>query len=95
MSARANDVEPFGYLNFMFEQLPTATTVEALEALSMTTTSRLARQNNLVDGVSHFSDESSLSTIWHAGEVCLPIVHAHVQRITGAPAKLLSKILGP
>lgn len=33
MSARANDVEPFAYLSFVFEQLPTATTVQALEAL--------------------------------------------------------------
>ena len=33
MSARANDVEPFAYMSFVFEHLPTATTVEALEAL--------------------------------------------------------------
>lgn len=33
MTARANGVEPFAYLSYVFEQLPTATTVEALEAL--------------------------------------------------------------
>jgi len=33
MTARANEVEPFEYLNEVFEQLPTATTVEAIEAL--------------------------------------------------------------
>jgi transposase len=33
MSARANDVEPFEYLMYVFEHLPTATTVEQLEAL--------------------------------------------------------------
>jgi transposase len=33
MTARANGIEPFAYLSYVFEQLPTATTVEALEAL--------------------------------------------------------------
>jgi transposase len=33
MSARANEVEPFEYLTYVFEHLPTATTVEELEAL--------------------------------------------------------------
>jgi transposase len=33
MSARANDVEPFEYLMYVFEHLPTATTMEQLEAL--------------------------------------------------------------
>ena len=33
MTARANGVEPFEYLSEVFEQLPSATTVEALEAL--------------------------------------------------------------
>jgi transposase len=33
MSARANDVEPFEYLMYVFEHLPTTTTVEELEAL--------------------------------------------------------------
>jgi hypothetical protein len=33
MSARANDVEPFEYLMYVFEHLPTATTVEQFEAL--------------------------------------------------------------
>jgi transposase len=33
MTARANGVEPFEYLSELFEQLPTATTVEAIEAL--------------------------------------------------------------
>jgi transposase len=33
MSARANDVEPFEYLVYVFEHLPSATTVEAFEAL--------------------------------------------------------------
>ena len=33
MTARANEVEPFAYLCYVFEHLPTATTLEALEAL--------------------------------------------------------------
>jgi transposase len=33
MTARANDVEPFAYLNLLFERLPAATTVEEIEAL--------------------------------------------------------------
>src|SRR5258708_6676714 len=33
MPARLNDVEPFAYLTDLFERLPAATTVEALEAL--------------------------------------------------------------
>ena len=33
MTARVNDVEPFAYLTHLFEHLPLATTVEALEAL--------------------------------------------------------------
>ncbi len=33
MTARANGVEPFDYLSYVFEQSPIATTVEALEAL--------------------------------------------------------------
>ena len=33
MTARLNDVEPFAYLSHLFERLPMATTVEALEAL--------------------------------------------------------------
>lgn len=33
MTARANGVEPFEYLSALFELLPTATTVEAIEAL--------------------------------------------------------------
>ena len=33
MTARANGVEPFEYLSDLFEQLPSATTVEAIEAL--------------------------------------------------------------
>ena len=33
MTARANEVEPFEYLSAVFEQLPAATTVEAIEAL--------------------------------------------------------------
>jgi hypothetical protein len=33
MTARANGVEPFEYLSELFEQLPAATTVEAIEAL--------------------------------------------------------------
>jgi transposase len=33
MTARANGVEPFEYLSELFEQLPAATTVEAVEAL--------------------------------------------------------------
>jgi transposase len=32
MTARANGVEPFAYLSYVFEQLPSATTVEALKA---------------------------------------------------------------
>ncbi len=33
MTARANGVEPFAYLRYVFDQFPIATTVEALEAL--------------------------------------------------------------
>ncbi len=33
MTARANGVEPFEYLSEVFEQLPAATSVEAIEAL--------------------------------------------------------------
>jgi transposase len=33
MTARANDIEPFAYLSYLFDQLPTATTVAALEVL--------------------------------------------------------------
>jgi transposase len=32
-SARANGLEPYKYLNYVFENLPAADTVEALEAL--------------------------------------------------------------
>jgi len=32
-SARANGLEPYTYLNYVFEHLPAADTVEALEAL--------------------------------------------------------------
>lgn len=32
-SARANGLDPYAYLNYVFEKLPTADTVEALEAL--------------------------------------------------------------
>jgi transposase len=33
MSARANEVEPFEYLSEVFDQLPAATTLEAIDAL--------------------------------------------------------------
>jgi len=33
MTARANGIEPFAYLSELFDRLPTATTVEAVEAL--------------------------------------------------------------
>jgi hypothetical protein len=33
MTCRANEVDCFEYLSYVFEHLPTATTVEALEAL--------------------------------------------------------------
>jgi transposase len=33
MTARANDVEPYAYLNHLFEHLPAARTVEQIEAL--------------------------------------------------------------
>ena len=33
MTARANGLEPFEYLSEVFEKLPVATTVEAIEAL--------------------------------------------------------------
>ena len=33
MTCRANDVEPYAYLNYLFEQLPAASTVEQIEAL--------------------------------------------------------------
>jgi len=32
-SARANGLEPYRYLNYVFENLPAANTIEALEAL--------------------------------------------------------------
>jgi hypothetical protein len=34
MTARANGLEPFEYLSEVFQQLPLATTVEAIEALN-------------------------------------------------------------
>ena len=33
MTARANGAEPFEYLSYLFEHLPSATTVEAIEAM--------------------------------------------------------------
>ena len=33
MTCRVNDVEPYAYLNYLFEHLPAATTVEQVEAL--------------------------------------------------------------
>ena len=33
LTARANGVEPFAYLNYLFDRLPLATNVQALEAL--------------------------------------------------------------
>ena len=33
MTARANGLEPFQYLTYLFEHLPSAATVEAIEAL--------------------------------------------------------------
>ena len=33
MTCRINDVEPYAYLNYLFEHLPSATTVEQIEAL--------------------------------------------------------------
>jgi transposase len=33
MTCRANDVEPYAYLNYLFEHLPAASTVEQIEAL--------------------------------------------------------------
>jgi transposase len=33
MTARANGVEPFEYLSYLFEHLPSAATVEEIEAL--------------------------------------------------------------
>jgi hypothetical protein len=33
MTARANDLEPFAYLQDLFERLPAATTVAEIEAL--------------------------------------------------------------
>jgi hypothetical protein len=32
-TCRVNDVEPYAYLNYLFEHLPAATTVEQIEAL--------------------------------------------------------------
>jgi transposase len=32
-TCRVNDVEPYAYLNYLFEHLPAATTVEHVEAL--------------------------------------------------------------
>jgi transposase len=33
MTCRANEVEPYAYLNYLFEHLPVASTVEQIEAL--------------------------------------------------------------
>jgi hypothetical protein len=33
MTCRGKDVEPYAYLNYLFEHLPAATTVEHVEAL--------------------------------------------------------------
>jgi transposase len=33
MTARANGLEPFAYLSYLFEYLPSAATVDAIEAL--------------------------------------------------------------
>ena len=33
MTCRANDVEPYAYLNYLFEHLPAASTMEQVEAL--------------------------------------------------------------
>ena len=33
MTARANDVEPYAYLHYLFDYLPAASTVEQIEAL--------------------------------------------------------------
>ena len=33
MTCRANEIEPYAYLNYLFEQLPAATTVGQVEAL--------------------------------------------------------------
>ena len=33
MSCRANDIEPYAYLNCLFDKLPAASTVEQIEAL--------------------------------------------------------------
>ena len=33
MTCRVNDIEPYAYLNYLFEHLPAATTVEQIEAL--------------------------------------------------------------
>ena len=33
MTCRVNDVEPYAYLNYLFEHLPAASTVEQVEAL--------------------------------------------------------------
>ena len=33
MTCRVNDIEPYAYLNYLFEHLPAASTVEQIEAL--------------------------------------------------------------
>jgi len=33
MTARANGLEPFRYLSYLFERLPSATTLDAIETL--------------------------------------------------------------
>jgi hypothetical protein len=33
MTCRVNDIEPYAYLNYLFEHLPAASTVEHIEAL--------------------------------------------------------------
>ena len=51
MTARANDVEPYAYLNYLFEHLPAAGTVEQIEALLPwnVTPAQLAEHQNKQD----------------------------------------------
>jgi transposase len=46
-TARANGVEPYAYLNHLFEQLPAADTVEALEALLPWNAKGLLKSNTI------------------------------------------------
>jgi hypothetical protein len=44
MTCRANEVEPYAYLNYLFEHLPAASTVEQVETLPWNVKTMLEEQ---------------------------------------------------